>query len=229
MQIETLLHAEHQLDQCAGQFAHGHQIRSHPHSQIPPALWAQAVALPAVVSPPSHEADSIPRAPLPLRLERSRAACCQPPPARLVGGPRRSGQWPGWPQCWTIAWRRPGSSVMMPSTPAPTRAQRSLAVVNGPDNEAQACLHGPPGVDRIAPPEFCDDKRLPGLEGHHSVAPTGQSACRPADSAGRPRARRAPGGARGLRYPRQCTRGSAWPAASAGLRAGAGQRSAQTA
>jgi len=51
MKIETPLHADHQLDQCAGQFAHWRQTRPHPHSQIPPELWAQAVALTAVVSP----------------------------------------------------------------------------------------------------------------------------------------------------------------------------------
>jgi hypothetical protein len=51
MKIETPLHADHQLGQCAGQFAHWCQTRPHPHSQIPPELWAQAVALTAVVSP----------------------------------------------------------------------------------------------------------------------------------------------------------------------------------
>ena len=51
MQIETPLHADHQLDQLAGQFAHWRQTRPHPHSPIPPALWAHAVALTAVVSP----------------------------------------------------------------------------------------------------------------------------------------------------------------------------------
>jgi len=51
MKIETPLHTEHQLDQLAGQFAHWRQTRPHPHSQIPPELWTQAVALTAVVSP----------------------------------------------------------------------------------------------------------------------------------------------------------------------------------
>ena len=45
------MHAEHQLDQLAGQFAHWRQTRPHPHSPIPPELWAHAVALTAVVSP----------------------------------------------------------------------------------------------------------------------------------------------------------------------------------
>src|SRR5438874_6321161 len=49
MKIEAPLHAEHQLDQLAAQFAHWRQTRPHPHSQIPPELWAHAVALTAVV------------------------------------------------------------------------------------------------------------------------------------------------------------------------------------
>jgi hypothetical protein len=58
MKIETPLHAEHQLDQVAGQFAHWRQTRPHPHSQIPPELWAHAVALTAVV-PPSRVAKQL--------------------------------------------------------------------------------------------------------------------------------------------------------------------------
>jgi len=58
MKIETPLHAEHQLDQLAGQFAHWRQTRPHPHSQIPPELWAHAVALTAVV-PPSRVAKQL--------------------------------------------------------------------------------------------------------------------------------------------------------------------------
>jgi hypothetical protein len=49
MKIETPLHTDHQLDQLAGQFAHWRQTRPHPHSPIPPDLWAHAVALTAVV------------------------------------------------------------------------------------------------------------------------------------------------------------------------------------
>jgi len=58
MTIQTPLHAEHQLDQLAGQFAHWRQTRTHPHSPIPPALWAHAVALTAVV-PPSRVAKQL--------------------------------------------------------------------------------------------------------------------------------------------------------------------------
>src|SRR5712691_3333082 len=58
MTIQTPLHAEHQLDQLAGQFAHWRQTRTHPHSPILPELWAHAVALTAVV-PPSRVAKQL--------------------------------------------------------------------------------------------------------------------------------------------------------------------------
>jgi hypothetical protein len=52
MQIETPLHAEHQLDQLAGQFAHWRQTRTHSSERFPRALWDHAVALAAVLPPP---------------------------------------------------------------------------------------------------------------------------------------------------------------------------------
>ena len=58
MAIQTPLHAEHQLDQLAGQYAHWRQTRPHPHSPIPSELWAHAVALTAVV-PPSRVAQQL--------------------------------------------------------------------------------------------------------------------------------------------------------------------------
>jgi hypothetical protein len=51
MKIEIPLHAEHQLDQLAGQFAHWRQTRTHPYGRIPHALWDQAVALAAALPP----------------------------------------------------------------------------------------------------------------------------------------------------------------------------------
>jgi hypothetical protein len=50
MQIDTSLHAEHQLDQLAGQFEHWRQTRAHPHERIPEPLWDHAVALTATLS-----------------------------------------------------------------------------------------------------------------------------------------------------------------------------------
>jgi hypothetical protein len=51
MKIETPLHAEHQLDQLAGQFEHWRQTRRHPSERFPQAFWEHAVALAAVLPP----------------------------------------------------------------------------------------------------------------------------------------------------------------------------------
>ena len=58
MQIETPLHAEHQLDQLAAQFAHWRQTRTHPSERIPHELWDHAVALAATL-PPSRVAKQL--------------------------------------------------------------------------------------------------------------------------------------------------------------------------
>ena len=49
MKIHTPLHADHQLDQLAGQFEHWRQTRSHPGERIPQHLWEQAAALARVL------------------------------------------------------------------------------------------------------------------------------------------------------------------------------------
>ena len=51
MKIETPLHAEHQLDHVAGQFAQWRQIRTQPRERISETLWDQAVALTPALSP----------------------------------------------------------------------------------------------------------------------------------------------------------------------------------
>jgi hypothetical protein len=51
MKIESPLHAEHQLDQLAGQFEHWRQTRTYPAERFPQALWDQAVALAATLPP----------------------------------------------------------------------------------------------------------------------------------------------------------------------------------
>ena len=58
MKIEYPLHAEHQLDQLAGQFEHWRQTRTHPGERFPQALWDQAVALAATL-PPSRVAKQL--------------------------------------------------------------------------------------------------------------------------------------------------------------------------
>ena len=51
MALTTPLQAEHQLDQLAGQFEHWRQTCSQAGAHIPEPLWAQAVALAAVLPP----------------------------------------------------------------------------------------------------------------------------------------------------------------------------------
>ena len=58
MNIESPLHAEHQLDQLAGQFEHWRQARRYPGERFPQALWDQAVALAATL-PPSRVAKQL--------------------------------------------------------------------------------------------------------------------------------------------------------------------------
>ena len=49
MKMDTPLHAEHQLDQLAGQFEHWRQTRANRRDRIPKELWDQAVALARVL------------------------------------------------------------------------------------------------------------------------------------------------------------------------------------
>jgi len=51
MKIGTPWHAEHQLDQLAGQFEHWRQTRPSPRSRIPQELWDHAVSLTQALSP----------------------------------------------------------------------------------------------------------------------------------------------------------------------------------
>ena len=51
MKIKSSLHAEHQLDQLAGQFEHWRQTRRYSGERFPQALWDQAVALAATLPP----------------------------------------------------------------------------------------------------------------------------------------------------------------------------------
>jgi hypothetical protein len=58
MKNTTPLHADHELDQLAGQFAHWRQTRPHPYGRIPQPLWDQAVAVAATL-PPSRVAKQL--------------------------------------------------------------------------------------------------------------------------------------------------------------------------
>jgi len=115
MKIESSLHAEHQLDQLAGQFEHWRQTRRHPGERFPQALWDQAVALAATL-PPSRVAKQ-----LRLRLIDLKKQVATPHAAPS----------------------RPLGFVEVPSAPAGPQAtaarQLELARVDG----TRLCLHTP--------------------------------------------------------------------------------------
>jgi hypothetical protein len=98
MHIETPLHAEHQLDQVAAQFAHWRQTRTHPGERFPQALWDQAVALAAALSPARVAKQ------LRLRLTDLKKQMATAPPAAPVTPPPISPGFvevpaaPSWPQ-----------------------------------------------------------------------------------------------------------------------------------
>jgi hypothetical protein len=55
--------------------------------------------------------------------------------------------------------------------PGSNQGTEVTAVVNRPDNKAQARPRRARGVDRIAPPEFLDEKRPPRLDRHGRFPP----------------------------------------------------------
>jgi len=119
MRIETPLHAEHQLDQLAGQFAHWRQTRAHPSERMPPALWEHAVALAAVL-PPARVAKQ-----LRLRLadlKKQMAARHTAPP---VGPPLSVG------------------FVEVPPIPARPQATATIQLELSRADGTRLCLHAP--------------------------------------------------------------------------------------
>jgi hypothetical protein len=120
MTIQTPLHAEHQLDQLAGQFADWRQTRPHPHSPIPPDLWAHAVALTTVI-PPSRVAKQ-----LRLRLADLKNQMVARQAALPPAGP-------------------PPAPGFVEVPPAPARAQAAPTIqleLSRPDG-TRLCLHAP--------------------------------------------------------------------------------------
>ena len=85
MTIQTPLHAEHQLDQLAGQFAHWRQTRTAPLVRIPHELWDHAVALAAAL-PPSRVAKQ-----LRLRLADLKKQMARPARGARGGAPHAPG------------------------------------------------------------------------------------------------------------------------------------------
>ena len=118
MKRNTPLHANHQLDQLAGQFAHWRQTRTHPRDRIPQSLWEQAVAL-ARVLPHSRVAQHLRLSANDLKKQMALAHPETPPPSPF-----------------------PLSFVEVPSTPqwpAPSGAtQVELYRADG----ARLCIHG---------------------------------------------------------------------------------------
>jgi crotonobetainyl-CoA:carnitine CoA-transferase CaiB-like acyl-CoA transferase len=97
MKINTPLHAEHQLDQVAGQFEHWRRTRTHARDRIPQALWDQAVAL-ARVMPHSRVAQHLRLSANDLKKQMampSQETTAMPPlPLSFVEVPSA----PAWPQ-----------------------------------------------------------------------------------------------------------------------------------
>lgn len=119
MKIQTPLHANHQLDQLAGQFAHWRQTRTHLGERIPQPLWEQAVALAAAV-PPSRVAKQ-----LRLRVADLKKQMARRHPAPTTVGPL------------------PLGFVEVPLAPAwplaPTTTQLELSRTDG----TRLCIHSP--------------------------------------------------------------------------------------
>ena len=78
MHTNTSLHADHQLDQLAGQFEHWRQTRSHPGERIPHHLWEQAAAL-AQVLPYSRVAQHVRVSPSDLKKHMATLPDSRPP------------------------------------------------------------------------------------------------------------------------------------------------------
>jgi hypothetical protein len=123
MKIESPLHAEHQLDQLAGQFEQWRQTRRHPGERFPQALWDQAVTL-ATTLPPSRVAKQ-----LRLRLsdlKKQMATSHAAPPAvparpldfvEVPSAPADPGQPTVAPQCELL--RADGTRLCLPAPLSP--------------------------------------------------------------------------------------------------------------
>ena len=89
------LHADHQLDQLAGQFEHWRQTRSHPSERIPQHLWDQAAAL-ARVLPRSRVAQHLRLSPSDLNKHMATRPDAAPATPRTALTLCRSAERPRW-------------------------------------------------------------------------------------------------------------------------------------
>jgi hypothetical protein len=97
MKIESPLHAEHQLDQLAGQFEHWRQTRRHTGERFPQALWDQAVDLTATL-PPSRVAKQLRLRLIDLKKQMAAPPAAPVPPPPLALGFVEVPAAPAWPQ-----------------------------------------------------------------------------------------------------------------------------------
>jgi hypothetical protein len=127
MALTTLWQAEHQLDQLAGQLEHWRQTRAQAGAHIPEPLWAQAVALAAVL-PPTRVAKQL-RVKI-VQLRRRLAAQPQlsapAPPPGFVEVPLPSAGLPG-SGSLTVEFQRPDGARL--HLHAPDTALPLLALV----------------------------------------------------------------------------------------------------
>jgi len=127
MALTTPLQAEHQLDQLAGQFEHWRQTCSQAGAHIPEPLWAQAVALAAVL-PPTRVAKQlrVKIAYLRRRLAAQLPLSASPPPPGFVEVPLPPATLPGHGSL-TVEFQRPDGARL--HLHAPDTALPLLALV----------------------------------------------------------------------------------------------------
>jgi hypothetical protein len=127
MALTTPLQAEHQLDQLAGQLEHWRQTRSPAGAHIPEPLWAQAVALAAVL-PPTRVAKQlrVKIAQLRRRLAAQSQLSAPAPPPGFVEVPLPSAALPGYGSL-TVEFQRPDGARL--HLHAPDTALPLLALV----------------------------------------------------------------------------------------------------
>lgn len=128
MKLNTPLHADHQLDQLAGQFEHWRRTRSHPSERIPQRLWKQAAAL-ARVLPHSRVAQPLRLSPSDLKKHmatpRDSRSATSPPSPRFVEVPPTPA-WPPATQAMEIELERPDGARLRLRCPESTSPVAAL-------------------------------------------------------------------------------------------------------
>jgi hypothetical protein len=120
------LHADHQLDQLAGQFEHWRQTRSHPSERIPQPLWDQAAAL-AQVLPRSRVAQHLRLSPSDLNQHMATR-----------------------PEATPVALRTPPPFVEVPSAPADSPPPATVEIELERSDGARLCLRCPESTAPVA-------------------------------------------------------------------------------